>query len=665
MDTEIAYCGRRTNPKVVLQLYSAIEMIRKQRQIANIQRVVRVMEKDNSYTPTEILHHIHNAVLDRLVIETITVGCKGSKLGVEQEGYWIPDPEQLLPELVSEKRDWYCFRCHEAGTVIPCTSCSFVYHPDCLTIMESKNLNSTWKCPWCNTSDKQTTKRERIELGRCLHFVATQQKDLMPELNQKPSKEICSFYNYFIHTHYDLTMLQKDCQNCVFSSVDEFQAKVELISHNFSVVFGENHKLTKLTKQVIEECQHDLVELRLCQNCFHLSNTKPVKEWFCKPCQPPHQVVWAKQKGFEFWPAKVIRVEDNRIDVRFFGKQHPRAWVGADAVRAITVSPAQLKVKKKPQWKQANDEMQEYIRQCECDLGKEKAAQIILVDSPFGIGKNKPFLSSMMKVNKNGENCGNKSEMNGEDEDHAHDAHDTLDVHDTHDIHDAPDFPVYNDDEKEEQPQATQDALVLQINDIGDEIKTDSPLLLEDSVITKLSVMDETLKRSLSTSSDESTQPKKLKVDSSPTVAEEPTAKSKYRDVKIQVNYEELCGKACSCKFRYGAILEKFKDYLVESNHLQQAKLMRSVSIKASFAQQDAELNLKNELEAQYNEQYQKLKEEYEEKIIEAKKLQWCALCGEKADVFCCRNTNYCSTACMDKHRTEHSTLCISTKDGS
>uniref|UniRef100_F6RD45 Zinc finger MYND domain-containing protein 11 n=1 Tax=Ciona intestinalis TaxID=7719 RepID=F6RD45_CIOIN len=547
-DTEIAYCGRRTNPKVVLQLYSAIEMIRKQRQIANIQRVVRVMEKDNSYTPTQILHHIHNAVLDRLVIETITVGCKGSKLGVEQEGYWIPDPEQ--------------------------------------------------------TSDKQTTKRERIELGRCLHFVATQQKELMPELNQKPSKEICPFYDYFIHTHYDLTMLQKDCQNCVFSSVDEFQAKVELISHNYSVVFGENNKLTKLAKQVIEECQHDLVELRLCQNCFHLSNTKPVKEWFCKPCQPPHQVVWAKQKGFEFWPAKVIRVEDNRIDVRFFGKQHPRAWVGADAVRAITVSPAQLKVKKKPQWKQANDEMQEYIRQCEC-----------------------------MKVNKNGENCGNKSLASK--------------IGSPQNLHLG--YIKKHKAKNEGRPQPKQDAMVLQINDIGDEIKT------EDSVINKLSVMDETLKRSLSTSKkrnrQKSTQSKKLKVDSS-------------QDVAMQV-------------------FNKFKDYLVESNHLQQAKLMRSVSIKiskllwrrrhvrinnivqASFAQQDAELNLKNELEAQYNEQYKKLKEEYEKKIMEAKKLQWCALCGEKADVFCCRNTNYCSTACMDKHRTEHSALCISTKDGS
>jgi len=42
------------------------------------------------------------------------------------------------------------------------------------------------------------------------------------------------------------------------------------------------------------------------------------------PQDPPHQVVWAKQKGFEYWPAKVIQVSDKKVDVRFFGKHHPR-----------------------------------------------------------------------------------------------------------------------------------------------------------------------------------------------------------------------------------------------------------------------------------------------------------------------------------------------------
>ena len=43
-----------------------------------------------------------------------------------------------------------------------------------------------------------------------------------------------------------------------------------------------------------------------------------------------------------------------------------RAWLPIDAVRAIAVSPSELRVKRKQHWKQASAEMKEYIRQCEC-----------------------------------------------------------------------------------------------------------------------------------------------------------------------------------------------------------------------------------------------------------------------------------------------------------
>lgn len=39
---------------------------------------------------------------------------------------------------------------------------------------------------------------------------------------------------------------------------------------------------------------------------------------------PPHELVYAKVKGFQFWPAKVIRKDDDIYDVRFFGAFHER-----------------------------------------------------------------------------------------------------------------------------------------------------------------------------------------------------------------------------------------------------------------------------------------------------------------------------------------------------
>ena len=41
----------------------------------------------------------------------------------------------------------------------------------------------------------------------------------------------------------------------------------------------------------------------------------------------PHLLVWAKLKGFPFWPAKAMRINsEENVDVRFFGA-HDRAWI--------------------------------------------------------------------------------------------------------------------------------------------------------------------------------------------------------------------------------------------------------------------------------------------------------------------------------------------------
>jgi hypothetical protein len=42
----------------------------------------------------------------------------------------------------------------------------------------------------------------------------------------------------------------------------------------------------------------------------------------------PHPLIWAKLKGFPYWPAKALRVINNEIDVRFFGT-HDRARIQA------------------------------------------------------------------------------------------------------------------------------------------------------------------------------------------------------------------------------------------------------------------------------------------------------------------------------------------------
>lgn len=97
--------------------------------------------------------------------------------------------------------------------------------------------------------------------------------------------------------------------------------------------------------------------------------------------------MWAKMKGFGYWPAKVLQREDNQVDVRFFGHQHqrsaelrlqhwcseaagciltppllPRAWIPSDNIQDIKVSVQQLQVKRSNGWKKACEELEVYQR---------------------------------------------------------------------------------------------------------------------------------------------------------------------------------------------------------------------------------------------------------------------------------------------------------------
>lgn len=72
-------------------------------------------------------------------------------------------------------------------------------------------------------------------------------------------------------------------------------------------------------------CRQELNEIETCSECYYNANTR--KDWFIAVCNKPHILLWAKLKGFPYWPAKGMGINSNGLaDVRFFG-EHDRAWV--------------------------------------------------------------------------------------------------------------------------------------------------------------------------------------------------------------------------------------------------------------------------------------------------------------------------------------------------
>lgn len=49
----------------------------------------------------------------------------------------------------------------------------------------------------------------------------------------------------------------------------------------------------------------EIDEIKLCKDCYRHSYEKINEHWFSLPCTKNHDLVYAKQYGFPYWPAKV------------------------------------------------------------------------------------------------------------------------------------------------------------------------------------------------------------------------------------------------------------------------------------------------------------------------------------------------------------------------
>uniref|UniRef100_A0A8C2ICX3 Protein kinase C binding protein 1, like n=1 Tax=Cyprinus carpio TaxID=7962 RepID=A0A8C2ICX3_CYPCA len=231
------------------------------------------------------------------------------------------DPVDVVPQ--DGRNDFYCWVCHREGQVLCCELCPRVYHAKCLKL--AAEPEGDWFCPECEkitvaecieTQSKAMTMLNLEQLSYLLKFALQKMKQPGTEPFQKPvSLEQHPDYAEYIFHPMDL----------VSTKYVSFLADMKWILHNCIIYNGGNHKLTATAKVIVKICEHEMNEIEVCPECY-LSACQKRDNWFCEPCSQPHPLVWAKLKGFPFWPAKALRDKDGQVDARFFG-QHDRAWV--------------------------------------------------------------------------------------------------------------------------------------------------------------------------------------------------------------------------------------------------------------------------------------------------------------------------------------------------
>nr|XP_046199268.1 protein kinase C-binding protein 1-like isoform X3 [Oncorhynchus gorbuscha] len=231
------------------------------------------------------------------------------------------------------RNDFYCWLCHREGQVLCCELCPRVYHAKCLKLPAEPE--GDWFCPECEkitvaecieTQSKAMTMLTIDQLSYLLKFALQKMKQPGTEPFWKPvSLEQHPDYAEYIFHAMDLATLEKNMKKKMYGCTEAFLADMKWILHNCIIYNGGNHKLTATAKVVVKICEHEMNEIEVCPECY-LSSCQKRDNWFCEPCGHTHPLVWAKLKGFPFWPAKALREKDGQVDARFFG-QHDRAWV--------------------------------------------------------------------------------------------------------------------------------------------------------------------------------------------------------------------------------------------------------------------------------------------------------------------------------------------------
>uniref|UniRef100_A0A182TXC6 Protein kinase C-binding protein 1 n=1 Tax=Anopheles melas TaxID=34690 RepID=A0A182TXC6_9DIPT len=219
--------------------------------------------------------------------------------------------------------DRFCWRCKSKDPDLGCSKCIRSYHKLCVRYTVD---NPNWSCTEC----KATTAGLRTDVdtfSQCLRYaldlVAT--RDENNTFNPFNVTDF-EYYNKYISHHMDLSVIYERLAQRKYSAPEEFVSDLSWIVHNMLIYPGQLH-LVKIARTMFKRGKQEMEEMEPCQECYIKANTKSDTNWFIEPCSKPHLLLWAKLKGYPYWPAKLYGTNANhQAHVRFFG-DHDRAWL--------------------------------------------------------------------------------------------------------------------------------------------------------------------------------------------------------------------------------------------------------------------------------------------------------------------------------------------------
>ncbi|XP_031625842.1 protein kinase C-binding protein 1-like isoform X2 [Contarinia nasturtii] len=231
--------------------------------------------------------------------------------------------------------DKYCWRCHQLDTNLFCSTCVRSYHANCLKMKQlSPAEMAKWPCPECveiKIADKENKKKKfdvkhfnkllKYAMNRILQDPNLQQFQFPVNKTQNPG------YADVIVNQMNLSKIENNIDNLMYTNSEAFLSDIKWILHNCSIYFSDNYKVTRAAKSLQKVSKQEVGDIETCPECYLNANTM-TDNWFTETCVKPHLILWAKLKGFPYWPAKAMSINSTLVDVRFFG-EHDRANIPA------------------------------------------------------------------------------------------------------------------------------------------------------------------------------------------------------------------------------------------------------------------------------------------------------------------------------------------------
>ena len=296
---------------------------------------------------------------------------------------------------------------------------------------EDDDDRQEWFCITCKITQKvqaDFNKRERKDLNHLLRIVCRKLRTKLPssltarDVPQMPNKGQLETINstplssplekhplmksveepwrgsFLLKQQLTVSDIESKCSSNQYRILDEFRTDVQLLVHNIVIFHGGHSSLADSARQMLRDCIVDLTEILQCRDCFRYANEFREKYWFCKPCRPFHELVYAKQKGFPYWPGKVISSKGSSYEVRFFGGYHQKTTIEKQHIKPITVNIHTLQVKRTSLWNKACEELRKHQEL----LVKCKEIEGFLRD-PFGDPFSGGEISKQLELDTSGQ----------------------------------------------------------------------------------------------------------------------------------------------------------------------------------------------------------------------------------------------------------------------